>query len=299
MSIPLVRLVHGWSWPDLRQTPGGSGLWDGIQFTNDPLVTDCDYVIVQTSPGKPRQAFRVPPDNVWYVAMEPPNEDHYHDATGKDYARRTFMQVAKEASATRVYTQVGFPWHVNKSYDELTAMDWRACPRVDKPSWITSNKHMWQGHRDRLRFLDGIRKSFDFDLFGRGFTEIEHKEEQLFNRKYTIVVENFANPVYFTEKLTDAFLAGTLPFYWGCTEIEKYFPAESMIRIDISDPAEAVTSMQRAIRDHEWEKRQAAIEVARDLVLNRYQFFPLMASHIHADRNSRGAMPRQRKRIDI
>lgn len=291
--------MHGWNWPDLRQTPGGTGVWDGIQFTNDPSVTDCDYVIVQTQPGKPRQSFRVPPDNVWYVAMEPPNEDHYQDATGKDYAKRAFMQVAKEASATRTYTQVGFPWHVNKSYDELTAVDLWQHDRSDRPSWITSNKTMWQGHKSRLKFLDGLQGKFDFDLFGRGFTEIANKEDELLNRKYTIVVENFANPVYFTEKLADAYLTGTLPFYWGCTEIEKYFPSTSLIRIDISDPVEAIASMKRAIAEREWEKRQAAIAIARDLVLNQYQFFPLMAAHIHADRRGHGLMPKQRKRVDI
>jgi len=52
-----------------------------------------------------------------------------------------------------------------------------------------------------------------------------------------VAVENSGHDHYWTEKVADCFLAGTVPIYRGAPNIRAYFPAEAMIVIDTLDPA--------------------------------------------------------------
>jgi hypothetical protein len=54
----LVRIEKDWDWPDLlRQTPGGQGVWDGIQFTTDEIL-DCDALVMLNNRTMFRHAAR-------------------------------------------------------------------------------------------------------------------------------------------------------------------------------------------------------------------------------------------------
>ncbi|MBK9590965.1 MAG: hypothetical protein IPO32_05465 [Crocinitomicaceae bacterium] len=76
----------------------------------------------------------------------------------------------------------------------------------------------------RLEFIDYLKEnSFDFDLFGRGFNPIEGKLEGLAEFKYSIAIENYSGPDYWTEKIQDAYLSWCMPIYYGCPNLEKYF----------------------------------------------------------------------------
>jgi hypothetical protein len=71
--MTLVRIVKNWDWPDImRQTPGSDGVWDGVRFTLEP-VAECDYLIVLNRPAQDITV-RCPPQHVWAVVQEPPNE---------------------------------------------------------------------------------------------------------------------------------------------------------------------------------------------------------------------------------
>lgn len=47
--------------------------------------------------------------------------------------------------------------------------------------------------------------------------------------KFMICFENTSLPNYFTEKLINAYYAGTIPIYWGCKNIEDYVNMESIL----------------------------------------------------------------------
>ena len=67
----LARIVKDWDWPDLlRQTPKGKGLWDGIQFTLEP-VNECDYLVILNNRMKRDVHAKCPPDHVWAKMQEP------------------------------------------------------------------------------------------------------------------------------------------------------------------------------------------------------------------------------------
>ena len=52
---------------------------------------------------------------------------------------------------------------------------------------------------------------------------------------YSVVIENCKRDYYFTEKLIDCFLTGTIPIYWGCPSIGDYFNTKGIIIVDDID----------------------------------------------------------------
>ena len=52
------------------------------------------------------------------------------------------------------------------------------------------------------------------------FDSIEPYEHYDFH----IAIENSETPHYFSEKIINTLLCGTTPVYWGCKNIDEYFP---------------------------------------------------------------------------
>ena len=271
-----VRLIQGYDWPDvMRQTPGGSGRWGDVQFTCEALP-EADYVLVLNQAREPA-IVRCPPDGVWAVMHEPPIPSWKRMHRGQRAFSRVYTADASLWGKKYVHRQVALPWHVNRTYDELAA-----CPRPEKHrvlSWITSNKASLPGHRQRMRFLERLRGRVGLDLFGRGFHFLEDKWEGLAPYRYSLAVENFEGPDYWSEKLADCFLAWCMPIYHGCTNIESYFPPESMVRINVRSP-DAIEQVRDAVTSDRWKRNRDAVAHARDLVLNHYQIFPFVADEI-------------------
>jgi hypothetical protein len=134
-----------------------------------------------------------------------------------------------------------------------------------------------------MAFLEAIRGELKFDLFGRGFGLVEDKWQAVASYRYSIAVENYSNPYYWSEKIADCFLGWSMPIYYGCTRITDYFPAESMILIDIHRPDDALERIREALQSGRWQKNLDAIRFAREQVLERYQFFPFVAAQIQRE----------------
>ncbi len=291
----LVRIVKNYAYPDLmRQTPGGSRVWDDIEFTTDP-VDNCDYVIVLNHAV---EAIKVhcPPANVWALMQEPPNETYRYMHRGNSSFQRIYTQDIALDTCRHIHTQPGLPWHVNRDFDFLTTA---APPEKSKPlSWVTGSGNAWKGHRVRMRFLEKIKDRIPFDLYGRGFTPITDKWDGIAPYRYSIAFENFSNPHYWSEKIADCFLAWTMPIYFGCTRITDFFPAEAMIRIDPEDP-HVVERIREATESDAWIRNRDAIAHARELVLRKYQFFPLITREILAQRGRCGFLAQAREAVTI
>ena len=123
-------------------------------------------------------------------------------------------------------------------------------------------------------------QAFEFDLFGRGFQPIENKFNGINPYKYTIAAENYIDKDYFTEKIIDAFLSLSMPIYYGCPNITDYFPKESMIRVDLNNREESLEKIKEAVATKLWDKNKEAIVYAKELILNKYQLFPMLAGVI-------------------
>ena len=271
----LVRIIKNWSYPDLlRQTPGGTGTWGGIQFTTEP-VDECDLVIVLNHvPGE--TPVRCAPENVWAIMQEPYVSGVFQwMVEGHQQFRNVFTHHPGRNVYKKKYirSQPALPWHVDATYDELKNS---AIPdKRNTVSWVTSNLTSFPGHKLRMEFLANLQSSeVPADVYGKGIKYIENKWDALAPYRYSLAIENSSGPDYWTEKIADCFLSWTVPIYYGCTNLEDYFPESSFIRIDINQPEKALNIINAALANDDWQARVSALKEARNLVLERYQFFP-------------------------
>jgi hypothetical protein len=280
--MTLVRIVKDWDWPNLmRQTPGQTGAWEGIKFTLEP-VDECDFLIVLNYMCK-RVRVRCPREHVWAMMQEPYIKGFSNwMVEGHEYFAKVFTHFLPSHDPKYVVSHPALPWHVNRSFDEL-ASAW--IPEKSKTiSWITSDKSFFPGHKRRMVFLQFIQNKapFEIDIFGRGIRPIEDKWDGLAPYKYSLAVENSRGFDYWTEKVADCFLTWTVPFYYGCLNLEAYFPPASFIRIDIQQPEASLDTIKKTIKKGEWEDRLPALAEARNLVLSRYQLFPFVSEMIRS-----------------
>jgi hypothetical protein len=283
----LVRIIKDWDTPDLlRQTPRSAGQWEGINFTLDDVL-ECDYVIVLNRVPKDTEVF-CPPENIWAMMQEPPVGEYMWLQQGFEAFSRIITPDMTLTAPRFVHDSLALPWHVSKSYDELISLK-RPDGKPRGISWITSNKENRHGHQLRMKFLKAMQGQLNFDLYGRGFNPIEDKFSGIYPYSYTLAIENYSGAYYWTEKLSDCFLSWSMPIYYGCTNIETYFPRESYIKIDIAKPEEAAETINNAVNERLWEKHLDAIEQSRNMVLQKYQFFPYMVDRIKEDMEQSGS----------
>ena len=94
-------------------------------------------------------------------------------------------------------------------------------------SIIASAKRQTEGHKLRHRTIATLGARVD--VFGRGYSPVEHKLEALAPYRYSIAIENIREPNYFTEKIVDCFATGTVPIYWGCPNIGEFFDERGIV----------------------------------------------------------------------
>lgn len=103
-------------------------------------------------------------------------------------------------------------------------------PKTKLLSMITSDKQATEQHRFRYNFA--IKNKQNLDLYGRGFKEIQNKEEGLKDYMFSIAIENDTYDTYFTEKILDCFATGTIPVYKGTRKIVEHFNSDGIIFLD-------------------------------------------------------------------
>ena len=135
-------------------------------------------------------------------------------------------------------------------------------------SMISSNKSFTEGQINRLKWVEMLRGQVD--LYGRGFNEIQTKEEGLCDYMFSVVIENGIYESYYTEKILDCFATGTIPVYLGSPDISKHFNEDGIINLteefDISE--EIYYSKMDAIKDN--LERIKKIEVLEDFIYKQY-----------------------------
>ena len=141
-------------------------------------------------------------------------------------------------------------------------------------SVICSNQTLTSNHRMRIRFVAELKKHFgdSLDWFGNGYEPVEEKWDALSNYRYTIVLENQSRHNVITEKIGDAFLANSYPFYWGAPNINEIFDARGFSTINIEDLQESIKSIESAIDNDFYSISQAWLKENRDIVIDKFNF---------------------------
>ncbi len=140
-------------------------------------------------------------------------------------------------------------------------------------STVCSNKQMSHTvHAQRYKCVMELkdRMNPNFHVYGRGISPIDRKDTAMDDYRYHLAIENHQSAGHWTEKLSDAWLADCLPFYFGDPDYAKLFPEQAAIPIDIFDIESCEKNIRQAIADKEYEKRLPAIREARRLILQKH-----------------------------
>lgn len=159
------------------------------------------------------------------------------------------------------------------SFDEIAAQPVPA--KTGLLSTVCSNKSYCMRHGRRRAFVIRLQQYFQERMtsFGPGFQPAPDKKEAIDPYKYHIVIENNDDPKFWTEKLADAFLGYSFPFYIGGDNVEQDFPEGSFLRLDIRQFKKSVRIIEDAMRRDLWEQRLDRIIAAREKILHEYNTF--------------------------
>jgi hypothetical protein len=106
--------------------------------------------------------------------------------------------------------------------------------KTNQISYIMSSKILTNEHRMRfmiLREVEDRKKIGEFDfIMHRNPPEIQSKNSFFINAKFHITCENSLTENMFSEKIIDCFRTRTIPIYYGCVNIDKFFNPQGMIR---------------------------------------------------------------------
>jgi hypothetical protein len=117
-----------------------------------------------------------------------------------------------------------------------------------KVSSLTGDKDSLTGHKLRRTLYDNqlnFPHNFVFFVSHKATTlQVTEKNPVIYETKlplfetfqFSIVIECSKQNNYFTEKLIDSFMTGTVPIYWGCPSIGNFFNLNGILVFnDIND----------------------------------------------------------------
>ena len=285
-----------------RQMASGKMMWQDYNFVLHADNRDYDYLAVYNDLPEPL-AVSCPPENTIHISPEPPCIARYEDAFLAQFGS-IITQDANIRHPRRIFSHGGLLWFIGANVaKDGTAAD--AMPFVeleklfDKPkkkliSVITSTKATHDGHAKRLRFVHKLKKHFgqQLDVYGRGINPVKDKSEAMVDYRFHVVLENSSCDHYFTEKITDCFIAGCYPMYYGCPNIGDYYPENSYLPIDIDDFATAVKVIENAIANDYDQKYRQQLRQARDMTMYEHNIYPLLVRIINElESGKHGATP--------
>jgi hypothetical protein len=288
--VPVIKISQQHlTWPFLRQTPEGSGIWAGYKFVFDKDVEECDAWVVIGDLRHNQEQTYCPPHRVLLVNEEPPTMRSYPDAFLAQFATIATCGGHNFDHPGVVETFPLQPWYlgvnlqslhvpskesaVRFNYDNLKAL--KSPKKTKLLSVMCTDKSFTAGHKKRVEFVRLLKAHFgdQIEVFGRGFQFISDKWEAIRDYEYHIAIENSCFPHYWTEKLADAFLGWAYPIYYGCPNIADYFDVNSLTTIDIESPEEAICKIEEVINRR--PRRMDAIGEARRRILDEYNMFPM------------------------
>ncbi len=96
------------------------------------------------------------------------------------------------------------------------------------------------GHVLRNEVIARLANRSGVDRFGKGVKWIDSKMDGLADYAFSIAMENCSRDAYFSEKIIDCLLTETVPIYYGCDGIHRYFDKRGLISFQSVDELESI-----------------------------------------------------------
>jgi len=193
-----------------------------------------------------------------------------------------FSGMRVRAHPQTTFISMCFPIYVHEGADTLPV------PIADKkekivlvagnktaPSWksaligLAYRNHTQPIYEKRRRLLGTLARSGDVDIYGRGWENDpnpdirkahrgpigpDEKKAVLATYRYALCFENAAFPGYTTEKIFDAFTAGSVPIYLGDPNIATLVPKDAFIDYRDYANAESLSTYLKNMPKNHYER---------------------------------------------
>ncbi len=278
----------------LRQFPRSLPQWDNCVFDFDVDCRDYDWLVVYHDIPKDDTFFteeklNCPKEKTILITGEPSTITVF----GTDYVRQfgnvlTFQEPWAIRHSNTIFHHPGLMWHYGLQLEREKFITWdqlSTCQPFEKTKCISTVCSQRTGnvtlHSTRVQFTKRLKEDIaELDIFGHGVNPMADKSEALDPYQFHIAVENHVYKHHITEKLPDAFLGFSLPFYHGAPNACDYFPRESFIPIDINDYVRSREIIDFHINNNEYQDRLPYIVEARRQVLEEQNLFAILNSKI-------------------
>ena len=138
-------------------------------------------------------------------------------------------------------------------------------------SMVSSNKEMCQLHIDRKIICKKLSKNPKVDCYGTFDGGKWGTTKDIYaSYKYSIVIENYIDDYWFTEKICNCFANRTIPIYYGARKITEFFNSLGIIQLD--DPYEAIDIVNELDVNKDYLRRLSGVIYNHELVKRFYCF---------------------------
>lgn len=241
-----------------------------------------------------REQLKCNPQNTLLVTTEPSSIKSYFNDYTKQFGHVLTSQPEWALPhQNRIYSQPALQWFYGLSKDSTLAFEDIEKPLIDIKnktlSTVCSNKQQTHTmHDQRYNFTQELKNRIDqLCVYGKGVNPINDKADAINEFKYHLVIENYIGNHHFTEKIADAFLGESLPFYVGAPNLKDYIPEKSFIQLDINDIEKSAETIINSINNNEFEKRYESIREAKGIFMNSLNIFNTIEKII-SERNNTG-----------
>lgn len=142
---------------------------------------------------------------------------------------------------------------------------WEADPDRKKTkdiSMISSNKTMCPLHNARIQLARELENKIDTFGTYKGSDNWVSTADTHAPYRFAVVVENYIDDYYFTEKICNCFANKTIPIYYGARKISEIFNTDGIIEVPTLDSVPALIDAM------DWK---AAYEIRLDAVEDNYK----------------------------
>jgi len=147
------------------------------------------------------------------------NKDHHNDSLG-NFNDNILNEISEKKFEVSFMTtnHVGVPGY------EMRRLIWNNRNLITNPTLFYSstrfitNEPNWRGVLFSDTIHDGLLPNDD--------------KINLFNSQFSIAIENNKEKWYFSEKLIDCLITKSVPVYWGCSDIGRFFDERGIITFD-------------------------------------------------------------------
>lgn len=278
----------------IRQFPGSFPQWGNCLFDFDVDCTDYDWLVVYHDIPRGEGIFtqeelHCPRERTMLLTGEPSTITVF----GRNYLRQfgcilTFQEPWAMKHPNVIYSHPGLSWFYGRPFGKGDFITWDQMAASSPPpktkiiSTVCSDRMGKVSlHSTRVGFTQLLKSELpELDVFGHGVKSMVDKAEALDAYTFHVVVENHVYKNHLTEKLPDAFLGYTLPFYHGAPNAADFFPKESFIPIDINNYERSKDIIKNHLANNEYEDRLPYIIEARRRVLEKENLFAILDKNI-------------------